>query len=704
MNLTWHPGHSDIIQVQIIQAQEAAAAYYLKSASPLLYSVAMRSLPVFVLASLLFFGVGIAQLRSPGLMYDEAADAVPAMELLLGQKPSIARSIMVFGHELPLMMLDHIGPASIYTSAAGFALFGISVETLRVTQLCVGWIALLLLWLLAQSWAGDRVTNASVLLAATAPTMVWWSRFGANYTVPLLPIALGMLLALTHAWRKRSVNAAALAAFLLGAGIVTKILFIWLLAPLAITAFVYRRELFTRLRTLPLRSIFVIPAALLLGAAPLLIHNIPDGATLRFILGNAAQTRLYGHDNFAFGKNFVYVVTEFLRAIGGDIRASEAPGGPPLGAVAFVFALVAGIGLLMRRRITTPAFTFALLTPLIVLPLSTVSTSSIGATYVFIIMPLAWLLIAWTITHIAAQRIAWIAIGAVIIANLTGSAVVHAFFARTGGRGHWSDAIFTLSDDLQKNYANRPIVAMDWGFRRNVNLLTQDAVEPVEVFGYAPQPSKDFQNVASVLLRDSSTIYLFHGPQATLFHGRLTALQRAATMQDKELELQHTYFGRDGEPAIQLYTAHDAHASFVISPALTERNAIFANGVTLLGGHITYDTAQHEVRVDLQWRSDTDHLATDSILLHVIDQSNGTRVADGDHQPIYDNRPFDVWQRNEIVLDTYWIKLPPDLPPNVYQIRVGIYDRASGQRRHIDDPHNDAGGDSLMLDTFVVEK
>jgi len=664
----------------------------------------MRSLPVLVLASVLFFGVGAAQLRTPGLMYDEAADAVPAMEMLLSQQPSIARSVPLFGRDWPLMMLDHIGATSVYTSAAGFALFGVSVETLRLTQLFVGWIALLLLWLTAHRWAGARTANAAVLLAASAPVMVWWSRFGANYTVPLLPIALGMLLALTHAWRARSTSAAALAAFLLGAGVMTKILFLWMLAPLALTALLHRRSVVDRLRSWPRRSALLLTLpALLLGAAPLIAHNFASGfATFRFILGNATQTRLYGHDNLAFGRNLVFVVGDFLRAMGGDIRASEAPAGPPLGAAAFVIALVVGAALLVRRRSTSPAFTFVVLMPLLVLPLSTVSTSSIGATYVFVIMPLAWLLIAWVATLAAPPKFARHALALLVVANLAGSIVVHEFFARTGGRGHWSDAIYALSSDLTHEYAGRPIAAMDWGFRRNVNLLTRDAVEPAENFGYTPQPNAQFYDVATVLLRDPQTVYLFHGPQATLFHGRLEALQRVATMQRKSLDLRATYSGRDGEPAIQLYTAGDARASFDIDQALADRNAVFASGVTLLGGRIAHDPARSEVRVDLQWRSDVDRLAADSILLHVIDQSNGALVADGDHQPIYDNHPFDAWQRGEVVVDTYWVQLPPDLPPGTYQIRVGIYDRTTGQRRAIDDPRNDAGGDSLMLATFAV--
>src|SRR6185369_11266711 len=78
----------------------------------------------------------------------------------------------------------------------------------------------------------------AVLLCGSAPTFVWWSRAGANWTVPLLPIALAMMLALTRWWRRQRVPALALAAFLFGFGVTTKILFVWLLAPLVLAGMI----------------------------------------------------------------------------------------------------------------------------------------------------------------------------------------------------------------------------------------------------------------------------------------------------------------------------------------------------------------------------------------------------------------------------------------------------------------------------------
>ena len=80
-----------------------------------------RSLAALLLAIALYTAVGAWDLRLPGLMSDEAADAVPALEMLAGQPPSAMQNITMFGRALPLMMLHHIGPATIYTSCLLYA-------------------------------------------------------------------------------------------------------------------------------------------------------------------------------------------------------------------------------------------------------------------------------------------------------------------------------------------------------------------------------------------------------------------------------------------------------------------------------------------------------------------------------------------------------------------------------------------------------
>src|SRR4030095_4766407 len=112
----------------------------------------------------------------------------PALELLHGQ-PTTAFStvtIPILGLRLPLMMGHYIGPSSIYTRFAGMALLGTTVEGLRASQLLLGAVTLLLLWLLARTWFDPLTAGVAVMLCASAPAFIWWSRAGVHFAAPLL--------------------------------------------------------------------------------------------------------------------------------------------------------------------------------------------------------------------------------------------------------------------------------------------------------------------------------------------------------------------------------------------------------------------------------------------------------------------------------------------------------------------------------------
>lgn len=666
-----------------------------------------------VAALVIYFAIGLSNLRLPGLQYDEAADAVPAIQVLNGTSPSAIHNIELFGRQWPLMLLHHIGPTTIYTSLIGFSILGVSVESLRITQLLVGAVALCLLWWLARSWFNGRVAALSVLLCASAPVFVWWSRAGANWTVPLLPLSLGMLLALTRWWRKGNAWALALAALCFGLGFTTKILFVWWIAPLALVALLARRRFVAALRSTSLAGWVLAAMALIAGLLPFLIHNIPNFDTFRFIASNAAQTRIYGHNNFDVVNNLRVVLGEFLRALSGDTLHFFAPAGVPLGAVAFVLAVAIEIIVLIRRpsQRNVPRL-LLVLTPLAVLPLSTVSTSSIGATYVFLIVPLAWLLIAVALMDVFAWLAAlrkpamrWLVTASAVIlfaANLITNIAVLNFFNQTGGRGFWTDSVYALADLMQTRYAGRPVRAMDWGFRRTLEFLTQDKVRPQEMFEYALQPSEKFADLSTVLLRDPDNVYLFHAPATTAFGGHWEMFERAAMKSRMQMTLEQALTERDGVTNTLIYTAQPMTRTFETPALASPRNAVFDTGVTLLGGDVAFDAAKREVAVMLQWQSNAGALPDDVVLLHIVDQSTGNVVLAADTQPVYGAYPFTQWQQGEVVLDPHWVTLPADLPAGVYQVRVGLYDRATGQRRTINDPQNDAAGNSLMLHTFEV--
>ena len=669
-----------------------------------------RSLAALLLAIALYAAVGAWDLRLPGLMSDEAADAVPALEMLAGQPPSAMQNITVLGRELPLMMLHHIGPASIYTSAAGFALLGASVETLRLSQLAVGALALVLLWLLARLWGGDLAAAIAALLCASMPPFIWWSRAGANYTVPLLPLALGMMLALTLWWRKRRAGWLALAAFLFGAGVTTKILFVWMLIPLGATLLLGARpaRLLAALRALRPAALGLVLAAGLLGLAPLIAHNLPVPQTLNFILSNAGQTQSYGHDNLNFAANLAVVLADFGAMMGGNTLHMGIPGtGLPLGAAALALALTYElVTLLMRRRAPRPGdgvrvFLLACLAG--ILPASTVSTSSIGATYVFILVPFAWLLIALALVDASRALkprrplVLAIAVTALVANHAAANVLVLDGLARTGGRGGWSDAIYALDAVLAGGLRGRPIIAMDWGFERNLEFLSNLKRRPTELFETRPRPSPTFNDASIVALRNPANLYLFHTPAHTFFKGHWEVFEREARKAHKTLTLAAAFNERDGAPNTLVYTAADTAPGFVVSDTLAGRNARFETGLALLGGQVSYDAPRREVSILLQWQSTARSLPDDTVLVHIVREASGEVVTNGDVQPVYGSYRFPAWQPGEVVLDPHWVTLPEGLAPGVYQVRVGLYDTQTRQRRAIDDPLKDASGNSLML-------
>ncbi|MCS6772581.1 MAG: glycosyltransferase family 39 protein [Thermoflexales bacterium] len=680
-------------------------------ASRLINTLTRGAVPL-ILGLTLYFAVGLFNLRLPGLQYDEAADAVPAIEVLQGREPSTARNVTIFGKRLPLMMLHHIGPTTIYTSLVGLATLGISVEALRVSQLAVGGLALVGVWLLARHWFDGRVAALAVLLCATSPPFVWWSRAGANWTVPLLPMALFMWLALTHWWRRGSLTALLLAAFLFGLGLTTKILFVWWLAPITLVGLVAIRQrrapLETRLRGLGRARWVGALLAFALGAAPLIAHNLPNGETLRFILANAAQTQLYGHNNLDFLNNLRKVSGEFLRVMGGDTIHFWAPAGVPIGAGMFVAAWLYGM-LRWLKPSASLARLALVLTPVAMLPLSTISTSSIGATYLFTLLPLAWLLVAaaaleWLsrLRLKAAHVGLWALLSGIMLNHLVTSVATHRFFAETGGRGFWSDVVYDLAGMLEQRFAGRTIVAMDWGFRRSLEFLTENRVRPREAFGYTLLPNAEFDQLATALIREPDNVYLFHAPEYTAFPKRWERLERAALQQHKRLVLEAALRERDGTTNTLIYTARPAPRQFAPPQDLPLRDARFEHGLRLLGGEVRYDDAARELFVRLYWQSHAQRLPDDTVLLHVVDQSTGAVVLVADKQPVYGSYPFDRWVYGEVVSDPHWVTLPADLPSGVYQVRVGVYDRQTGARRAIDDPQDDAAGNSLMLQTFQI--
>ena len=310
-------------------------------------------------AFLIYWSFGLYNLGVPGLQYDEAADAVPAMELLNRLPNTALSTVDILGQKLPLMMGHYTGPSSIYTSLAGMALFGTSVAGLRISQMLLGAITLCLLWGITRAWFGNVTATVSLLLCASAPAYLWWSRAGAHFAAPLVLIALVLMLLLHRWWRSRRNTVLVAAAFVFGLGLTTKLLFVWLIVPIGLCVLLLlgMKGSLKLLRSQPISTLMLCAAAFTLGFLPFIVHNIPSGTSFRFIAENAIQSRTYGHNNFDLIGNLRFELLDYLRMVGGDTLHFDAPAGVPLSAIALIASVVYTAVLCVRFRRNIPVNT-----------------------------------------------------------------------------------------------------------------------------------------------------------------------------------------------------------------------------------------------------------------------------------------------------------------------------------------------------------
>jgi hypothetical protein len=143
-----------------------------------------------------------------------------------------------------------------------------------------------------------------------------------------------------------------------------------------------------------------------------------------------------------------------------------------------------------------------------------------------------------------------------VILDLTSTIRYHHALSISGGLADHSDASYHLAYYLQYNGMGSPI-ALDWGLDAPVRYLTNGAVTPIEIFGYASPaaPDADFGARLASFLENPDNRYLLHAPSATVFAGRREAFLQAAQALGYRTALEQQFGQRDGTPLYEIWRA-----------------------------------------------------------------------------------------------------------------------------------------------------
>jgi hypothetical protein len=129
--------------------------------------------------------------------------------------------------------------------------------------------------------------------------------------------------------------------------------------------------------------------------------------------------------------------------------------------------------------------------------------------------------------------------------------------------------------------------------------------------------------------------------------------------------------------------------------ALTETvpltGARFGEGIDLVG--YAWQVSPEAVQVILRWSADGFPDADYAVFLHLVDPQAGDRLmAQGDAPPLNGRWPTSLWRPGTVPDDVHTIPLPADLRPGSYDLLVGLYDPATGERLHLP-----GGSDAVRL-------
>ena len=676
---------------------------------------------LFVFALLVYALAAIYQLNLPGVYYDEALDAVPAIQVLLHQPLQTAATVHLAGHEWPLMLMSYVGSTTTYLSMVVFALFGPSFVALRLMNVLLGLVSLLLTWGFLRDYLDERVAALSVLLLAVNPNFVFWTRMGAVLSLPMLPLAIGSLWSLYRWYQHKGDRYLVLAALLIGLGVTTKLLFVWYIiglgaAWLLLSPFLQRQRGWRawlwpwRMTTWRLRVTSLL--AFLLGLGPLLIYNLDTWHTLEFVLDAFAGES--ARDNGFLAGMPEAIRRDFASFLNGSSLAGRSGIAhvDRLAVPAFLAALATLVGLALRSKLSYSVRKLALLVVLLfsLIGQSALTTMGYGADHILIAWPIPQALMAAAIFSLVdvvrGRRWQVALLGLFTLCIVASSALTtvqyHRSFAQTGGQGYFSTAIYTLADDLEKADSPR-IVALDWGFARSLQLLTGGRLDILERFTYGSQPTEEEESLLEQQVVQPDLLYLVHSPRFTAFPGHRELLDRLAYRHGLTPVLWKSYSQRDGEPVIDVYSLEPTPPLSQLPDTAHSLNVSLGDSLRLLGYQLS-DTAispGDTLQMTLFWQASAPQERSYQVFTHLVDDS-GRLWAQHDAAPRDWSYPTTQWQPNEIVADRIWLPISTDIPPGSYHLFVGMYNQETGERLPIQLNGQPQPGNTLGLADIVV--
>jgi len=107
------------------------------------------------------------------------------------------------------------------------------------------------------------------------------------------------------------------------------------------------------------------------------------------------------------------------------------------------------------------------------------------------------------------------------------------------------------------------------------------------------------------------------------------------------------------------------------------------------------------VPLSLHWEAISAAPKRYKVFVHLLGP-NDTLWGQHDSEPDGGSRPTTAWRPGESITDNHGLPIPPGTPPGNYEIEIGLYDVATGQRLPVYDPDGKPAGDRVVMSQVEV--
>ncbi len=184
----------------------------------------------------------------------------------------------------------------------------------------------------------------------------------------------------------------------------------------------------------------------------------------------------------------------------------------------------------------------------------------------------------------------------------------------------------------------------------------------------------------------------------TLFPGAEAAapalLRVRAGVYDPDSNRDLAAAGPDGAPVSLLIVGEAVLKATENFAPVSNVEVGLEEGIVLQGYSLTpmEPVPGQSLQLTLYWQSEQTPGQDYTVFVQLLD-SAGQQIAGADSPPVDGDYPTSLWRAGEIIDDPHTMLLPADLPPGDYQLAVGLYDPASGQRLS----RQDGSGDTIFI-------